>query len=191
MVAGRGKRRARPVRLQSEQNRAPPGQPSRRLRAVGGAAVQRSRRPTRTVQDVSAGGVVVRTGPDGLDVALVGRGKPLRWSLPKGGIEAGETIDMAAVREAQEETGLQVRLLAPVGDIQYWFATRTVRHHKTVHFFLMEAVGGNVADHDWENDEAAWFPIADALSIMAFPNEATMVRRAWEVWQSTNDLANA
>jgi 8-oxo-dGTP pyrophosphatase MutT (NUDIX family) len=133
----------------------------------------------------------VRAGPGGPEVALVGRGKPLRWSLPKGGIEAGETIDMAAIREAQEETGLQVRLLAPVGDIQYWFATRTVRHHKTVHFFLMEAVGGNVADHDWENDEAAWFPIADALNQMAFPNEATMVRRAWEVWQSTNDLANA
>ncbi len=136
------------------------------------------------MQDVSAGGVVVREGRDGLDVALVGRGKPLRWGLPKGGIEAGETIDTAALREAREETGLEVRLLAPIGDIQYWFATRSVRHHKTVHFFLMEAIGGDIRNHDWENDEAAWFSIAEALKVMAFPNEIAIVRRAWDVWRS-------
>jgi 8-oxo-dGTP pyrophosphatase MutT (NUDIX family) len=136
------------------------------------------------VQDVSAGGVVVREGRDGLDVALVGRGRPLRWGLPKGGIEPGETIDTAALREAREETGLEVRLLAPIGDIQYWFATRSVRHHKTVHFFLMEAIGGDIRNHDWENDEAAWFSIAEALKVMAFPNEIAIVRRAWDVWRS-------
>ncbi len=132
----------------------------------------------RTVHDVSAGGVIVRQGPAGWEVALVGRAAPLRWGLPKGGLERGETIDRAAVREAQEETGLRVRLVAPVGDIQYWFATRGLRHHKTVHFFLMEATGGDVRDHDWENDEAAWFPADQALAVMAFPNEAAMVRRA-------------
>ena len=138
----------------------------------------------RTVHDVSAGGVVVRRGADSPEVALVGRGTPMRWGLPKGGIEQGETLDMAAVREAQEETGLRVRLVAPVGDIVYWFATRGVRHHKTVHFFLMEGVGGDLADHDWENDEAAWFPADAALAAMAFPNEAAIVRRALELLPS-------
>ena len=136
----------------------------------------------RTVHDVSAGGVIVRRGPGGCEVALVGRGRPVRWGLPKGGLEPGETIDRAAVREAQEETGLQVRLLAPLSDIQYWFATRGVRHHKTVHFFLMEAVGGDVRDHDWENDEAAWFPCEEGLAVMAFPNEVEMVQRALAAW---------
>jgi 8-oxo-dGTP pyrophosphatase MutT (NUDIX family) len=162
---------------------------ARRDHVLDGRVVQRSRRPTRTVHDVSAGGVIVRGSPEGPEVALVGRGKPLRWGLPKGGLEAGETIDGAAVREAREETGLEVRMLAPIGDIQYWFATRAVRHHKTVHFFLMEAVGGNVADHDWENDEAAWFPIAEALTLMAFPNEIAMVRRGWEVWRAHHTAA--
>jgi 8-oxo-dGTP pyrophosphatase MutT (NUDIX family) len=84
----------------------------------------------RTVRDVSAGGVVVRRVHEGCEVALVGRGNPVRWGLPKGGIERGETVDHAALREAQEETGLQVRVLAPVGEIEYWFATRGLRHHK-------------------------------------------------------------
>ncbi len=136
----------------------------------------------RTVRDVSAGGVIVRHPPTGCEVALVGRGRPIRWGLPKGGLERGETIDQTAVREAQEETGLRVRLLASVGDIQYWFATRGVRHQKTVHFFLMEAVGGDVQDHDWENDEAAWFPADAAPEAMAFPTEAAIVRRALALW---------
>ena len=145
----------------------------------------------RTVRDVSAGGVIVRRGRQGLEVALVGRGKRLRWGLPKGGLEPGATIDRAAVREAQEETGLRVRLVAPLGDIQYWFATRAVRHHKTVHYFLMEAMGGDLKDHDWENDEAAWFPLAEALGVMAFPNEVEIVRRAREAWPSEGSAAGA
>ena len=143
----------------------------------------------RTVRDVSAGGVVVRRGADGCEVALVGRGTPIRWGLPKGGLEAGETLDRAAVREAQEETGLRVQLLGPLGDIHYWFATRGVRHQKTVHFYLMEAVGGDVSHHDWENDEARWFPIDDALAAMAFPNEIAIVRRAREVWDGEQSAA--
>ena len=137
----------------------------------------------RTVRDVSAGGVVVRETTGGCEVALVGRGKPLRWGLPKGGLQTGETIDRAAVREAEEETGLRVRLLAPVGDIQYWFGTRGLRHHKTVHFFLMQAVGGDVSEHDWENDEAAWFAAEEVMQAMAFPNEIEMVRRALALWE--------
>ena len=132
----------------------------------------------------------MRNGPHGCQVALVGRGKPRRWGLPKGGLEPGETIDRAAVREAQEETGLHVRLLAPLGDIEYWFATRGLRHHKTVHFFLMEAVGGDLADHDWENDEAAWFSCDEAAAAMAFPNEAAMVRRALEVRRQDGSQAH-
>jgi 8-oxo-dGTP pyrophosphatase MutT (NUDIX family) len=137
----------------------------------------------RTVRDVSAGGVVLRERDGRVEVALVGRGQPLRWGLPKGGLQARETLDRAAVREVQEETGLQVELLAPIGDIVYWFNTRGARHHKTVHYFLMRAVGGDVRDHDWENDEAAWFPVDEALRIMVFPNEVEIVRRALALWQ--------
>ena len=141
------------------------------------------------IRDVSAGGVIVRRGAGGCEVALVGRGTPIRWGLPKGGLEAGETLDRAAVREAQEETGLRVRLLGPLGDIHYWFATRGVRHQKTVHFYLMEAVGGDVSDHDWENDEARWFPIDEGLAAMAFPNEIAIVRRAREAWNGEQSVA--
>jgi 8-oxo-dGTP pyrophosphatase MutT (NUDIX family) len=84
------------------------------------------------------------------------------------------------VREVREETGLSVRILEPLGEITYWFSARGVRHHKTVHFFLLEATGGSIEDHDWENDFVAWLPEDEALRRMTFASEVTIVKRAIE-----------
>jgi 8-oxo-dGTP pyrophosphatase MutT (NUDIX family) len=84
------------------------------------------------------------------------------------------------MREVREETGLSVQILEPLGEITYWFSARGVRHHKTVHFFLLEATGGNTEDHDWENDFVAWLPEHEALQCMTFASEVSIVRRAIE-----------
>jgi 8-oxo-dGTP pyrophosphatase MutT (NUDIX family) len=130
------------------------------------------------VRDVSAGGVAFRHGPDGVEVVLVGRNEPERWVLPKGTPDRGESLEQTAVREVKEETGIQVRLIRPLHDIQYWFVLHGVRHYKTVHFYLMEAVGGDTSLHDHEYDVAAWFPIDDAERRLAFANERLVVTKA-------------
>jgi ADP-ribose pyrophosphatase YjhB (NUDIX family) len=62
---------------------------------------------------VSSGGVVYRRGQAGsLEVALCGRLQSRTWSLPKGTPEEGETIQQTALREVQEETGLEVSIEA-------------------------------------------------------------------------------
>ena len=66
------------------------------------------------------------------------------WTLPKGTPESAETIEETALREVVEETGLEVRILAPVGAIDYFFTQDGDRIHKTVHFFLMEPIGGSL-----------------------------------------------
>jgi 8-oxo-dGTP pyrophosphatase MutT (NUDIX family) len=135
-------------------------------------------RRLKTVRDVSAGGVAYRRGPAGIEVVLVGRHEPERWVLPKGTPNPGESLDQTAVREVSEETGIQVRLIRPLHDIQYWFVLHGVRHFKTVHFYLMEAVGGDTSLHDHEYDEAVWFPIGDAERRLSFVNERLVVARA-------------
>ena len=135
-------------------------------------------RRLKTVRDVSAGGVAYRIGPTGIDVVLVGRHEPERWVLPKGTPNQGESLDQTAVREVSEETGIQVRLIRPLHDIQYWFVLHGVRHYKTVHFYLMEAVGGDTSLHDHEYDEAVWFPIGEAERRLSFANERLVVTRA-------------
>jgi len=135
------------------------------------------------VRDVSAGGVVYRrsaaAGP--IEVALVGRLRPKRWALPKGTPEVGETLEGTAVREVGEETGLLVRIEQPLDQIQYWFVWGGVRHFKTVHFYLMEMVGGDTANHDGEYDVVEWFPIGEALRRLSYPNEARVVDKAQQV----------
>ena len=134
----------------------------------------------RTVRDVSSGGVITRYLDGQLELVLVGRARPPRWSIPKGTPLEGETLEQTAVREVREETGLSVRILEPLGDITYWFSARGVRHHKTVHFYLLEAIGGRLEDHDWENDFVEWFSDSDARLRMSFASEIEIVERAIE-----------
>jgi ADP-ribose pyrophosphatase YjhB (NUDIX family) len=132
----------------------------------------------RTVDAVSAGGIVVRTVEGRIQVALVGDTQRDAWYLPKGGLSAGETIEQAAMREAREETGLDVRMIRPVRAIEYWFFARGARVHKKVHYFLMEATGGDFARRDHENDRAGWFELESALETMTYRNESDVVREA-------------
>jgi len=52
------------------------------------------------------------------------------------------------VREVQEETGLEVRLITYIGSISYSFIHGKVRFQKQVRHFLFEAIGGDTALHD-------------------------------------------
>jgi 8-oxo-dGTP pyrophosphatase MutT (NUDIX family) len=134
--------------------------------------------------------VAFRHGPAGIEVVLVGRSEPERWVLPKGTPNRGESLDQTAVREVAEETGIQVRLIRPLHDIQYWFVLHGVRHYKTVHFYLMEAVGGDTSLHDHEYDEAAWFPIDEAQRRLSFTNERNVVTLAASALAELGLLSN-
>jgi 8-oxo-dGTP pyrophosphatase MutT (NUDIX family) len=147
----------------------------------------------RTARAVSAGGVVLSEPASGSLVALVARRSArgdLQWTLPKGTQEAGETIIDTALREVREETGLQVELLIELDTIDYWFVwtPAQTRYHKFVHYFLMRAVGGDLALHDREMEEARWFPMEGAHTAMAFANERKLlelVPEALEQWRAT------
>jgi len=103
------------------------------------------------------------------------------WTLPKGTPNDGESIDETALREVAEETGLEVRILAPVGAIEYFFTQGGERIHKTVHYFLMEATGGSLDAHDHEFDEVRWLPIDEARRVMSFETERQIVEEALPV----------
>lgn len=130
-----------------------------------------------TVEEISAGGVVVERHDGGLRVAVIARinrGGRLEWCLPKGHPEGAETYDEAAVREIEEETGIAGDILAPLGSIDYWFTVSGHRVHKTVHHFLLRATGGFLTienDPDHEAVDVAWVPIAELGRKLSFPNE--------------------
>ena len=129
---------------------------------------------------VSAGGVVYRRQQGDLFVALCGRTRSRTWALPKGTPDAGETIEETALREVREETGLEVEIEAPLGEIEYWFSRSSERIHKRVHFYLMGERGGRFEDHDPEFDVVEWFSGAQALRSLTFETESNVLRRAIE-----------
>lgn len=100
------------------------------------------------------------------------------WTLPKGTPNPGETTEQTALREVAEETGLEVRIVEPVGPIEYWFVQDRVRIHKTVHYFLMAALGGDLERHDHEFDAVAWVPLVEADALMRHETEREIVARA-------------
>ena len=131
------------------------------------------------MDETSAGGLVVDAMR--VNAALIGRldrrGR-LLWSLPKGHLEAGETPEQAAIREVAEETGIKGRVLTQLGTIDYWFVAEDRRVHKTVHHFLMEAIGGELCDEDIEVTEVAWVPLTELDGRLAYADERRLVRLA-------------
>lgn len=122
--------------------------------------------------------MVHRTTDGVTEIVLVHRRSPSLWALPKGTPNRGESLEETARRETREETGLEVEVDEPLGPISYFFVHNRTRFHKTVHFFLMRAVGGDLAAHDHEFDDVRWFQIEEALAIMTYPTEREVVERA-------------
>jgi 8-oxo-dGTP pyrophosphatase MutT (NUDIX family) len=135
----------------------------------------------RTTRQVSAGGVLVRFGPHGVEVLLASRrtrGGDLVWGLPKGLVEEDEAPEDAAVREVREETGYRGTIRESLGDVSYWFVWEGTRIRKTVHFFLMDADDEPPGPRDREMEEVRWFPLEEAADVAGFDSEKKVILKA-------------
>ncbi len=138
----------------------------------------------RTATATSAGGIVVRheAGRPSLVLGSRRRERDGRtWTLPKGTPKRGESTEETALREVGEETGLEVRITGPLDSIEYWFVQSGTRIHKTVHYFLMEPIGGDLSRHDHEFEEVRWVGFDEAGSVLTFETERALVARAAEL----------
>lgn len=178
-AAKREGQRAKPAATQAPERRD-----RKKRKPTGGKkpTSKKRRAPSLPTQrEVSAGGVVYRRTGDGIEVVLASRRTrrgDLAWGLAKGGIEEGESREEAAVREVREETGLLAEIEADLGDTKYIYVWEDVRIRKTVHFYLMRHVGGNVEDRDDEMEEIRWFPLERAIKRAAYRGERDILSKA-------------
>ena len=131
----------------------------------------------------SSGGVIFRRNEGKIEIALIARENSKIWCLPKGTIEKGESLEETALREVAEETGLVGEIVKKIDKIEYWFYWKPhdTRYHKFVHFFLMRYVEGDLQSHDWEVDEARWFPLEDTFKVLSYRSEIGIVKKAQEL----------
>ena len=106
------------------------------------------------------------------------------WALPKGNIGLDEKPEEAALREVEEETGIEARPVTKLGDVRYVYTWAGERIFKVVSFYLLRYRGGRLGDlppeHAHEVDEARWLPLDDAPSLLAYKGERELAARALE-----------
>jgi 8-oxo-dGTP pyrophosphatase MutT (NUDIX family) len=110
-------------------------------------------------------------------------GKPEgTWALPKGLIGAGERAEATAVREVEEETGVVATPDGKLGDIRYVYTWAGERVFKVVSFFLFRYSRGRLGEippeHAHEVAEAAWLPLEEAPTLLAYKGEREMAAKA-------------
>jgi 8-oxo-dGTP pyrophosphatase MutT (NUDIX family) len=153
------------------------------------------------VREISAGGVVVRSTPEGWELAVI---EPQRedsspsktaksdkkrqksvLALPKGLVDAGEKPEQTALREIGEETGISGTVLTKLTDIKYAYVrswSDNQRVFKIVSFYLVLYRDGEIDDiaEDMriEVKRALWIPLAGAESKLTYRGEREVIQLA-------------
>jgi predicted NUDIX family NTP pyrophosphohydrolase len=135
---------------------------------------------------ISAGCLVTRDEPDGMQVLLVHpRGATFRrplFGIPKGLIDEGEEPQATALRETLEETGLQVRIQAALGTIQQKNGKLVYAYWATVEPDSLAAIDerGRCQPRDDENDVCRFYTLEQAEQLM-IPAQRELLQRLREV----------
>jgi 8-oxo-dGTP diphosphatase len=139
----------------------------------------------------SAGGVAYRVQQaealSSIQVALIATDKEcLRWQLPKGRLYPTEKPLTAALREVEEETGLETEYKSFLKTVHYQYLdtyARTVPEKviKKVDFYLLRVVGGRLSDASVEVQKVEWASADEALTRLAYDGERDCLKLAMEL----------
>ena len=170
--------------------------PQRSAGNPGEAGVKRKRWPLVMYNHEivrSAGGIVFRidpssgdtnprfegvngTGDGRLQVLLIHRKQHNDWSFPKGRVEAGETADVAALREVFEESACQCTLEQELATVRYMD-----RNHKPkeVRFWkmLVEDEGTFVPNN--EVDRIRWLTLLEAFAMLSYKTDRLLLKKTF------------
>jgi len=131
------------------------------------------------VEEFSAGGIVykqqaVGNGQQEIEILVSQHSQHHGWVFPKGFIGdkiQGESKESTAVREVEEETGAQGEIVEPLTPVTYWYQMDGQKHHKTVYYFIMKYIGGDITKHDWEMENVEWLPEDKVAERLTYPSD--------------------
>ncbi|MDO8660908.1 MAG: NUDIX domain-containing protein [Candidatus Woesearchaeota archaeon] len=137
--------------------------------------------------EFSAGGVVIKKDSS-IKVLIAQHSQHHGWVFPKGLIDEnpsagsgqGETKEEAALREVQEETGVTGKILESLIPITYWYVYEGEKRQKTVYYFLMEYISGDITEHDWEMENVEWLPVEKVEKRLTYPSDKKVWKEAKE-----------
>jgi 8-oxo-dGTP pyrophosphatase MutT (NUDIX family) len=129
--------------------------------------------------EFSAGGVVVKK-ENGNNLILVSQHSQHHgWVFPKGLIGdhiKGEQKEDTAIREVEEETGAKGKIIKSLTPVEYWYVFEGEKIKKTVYYFLMDYVSGDITKHDNEMENVEWLKPDEVEDRLTYPSDK-------KVWQ--------
>ncbi|KQB86433.1 bifunctional NUDIX hydrolase/histidine phosphatase family protein [Corynebacterium lowii] len=124
---------------------------------------------------LAAGAVLWRKQGEAIEVAVVHRPHYDDWSLPKGKVDAGESLPTTAAREIYEETGYEATLGRLLGKVTYPVKDRT----KVVCYWLALVSAGEFQPNE-EVDELRWVDLDSARALLSYDVDVAVIDRAAE-----------
>jgi 8-oxo-dGTP pyrophosphatase MutT (NUDIX family) len=121
-------------------------------------------------------------------VLLMLRTDNQRWCMPGGLAEVGETSEQSVIREAREETGLEVEILELVGVFTALPAMRTTGPKLVIPLYLCGVTGGTLRNS--HEDLGLQFWNLEDVPAWSGPHEPEMARAAHKRWQVRLESGN-
>jgi len=123
----------------------------------------------------AAGILLYRKKDEGVEVLLVhasgNYNKKAPWSIPKGGVEEGETLEAAARREVWEETGITAEEIIPIGFMDYQ------KSRKRIHGWMgLAPTNCQPRCASWEIDRAEFMSLEEAKK-QIHPDQKIFIER--------------
>lgn len=140
--------------------------------------------------EFSAGGVVVKhektrkgtkTTRKDTKILVAQHSEHHGWVFPKGLIGdhvKGEKKEATAIREVEEETGVQAKILQELPPAEYWYQLKGQKIKKRVYYFLMEYISENRDKRDMEMENVDWLPLTEVENRLTYSSDKKVWKEA-------------
>ena len=106
------------------------------------------------------------------------------WVFPKGLIGdhiKGENKEDTAIREVKEETGIEAKIVEVLEPVTYWYVFKGQRIKKTVFYYIMEFLKGDIKNHDWEMENVEWLEKEKVMDRLTYSSDKKVFEKALPV----------
>lgn len=134
--------------------------------------------------EFSAGGIVFKNVEKKLFILLCQHSLHHGWGFPKGLIgdhKKNETKEQTALREVEEETGAKAEILKELEKVTYWYAFKGEKIKKTVYYYVMRYLDGDITKHDDEMENVEWVDEDKVLDRLSFKTDKEVFKKALPV----------
>lgn len=138
-----------------------------------------------TYFELEAGSLTIRNDNGQLEFLTIFRNKMNDYTLPKGHVEEGESLEDAAKRESLEETGYEIKIDDFIDSFEYKVKEEKYGQEsniiRRVYYFIGEVIGGKLNKNNPDRNEgkiiATWLSYDDALSKLTYESDKDLVKK--------------